>query len=390
MATGLLDALGAPLGVQIGAAPAPDPGVDEAGYYMHSLSISIWDAPPELGGKFIMDISNRCQGAKFSDGKHGFAAFSCFVSLSLIESFRFYDMAGKPYLVVDWLTYIAWEGRIEDVAVVSGGLRIGAFGYMRELSDTPYSTTGTPADPADTVRDVIADLSGVSTSELSSSTGLVTSTGLNIAGQTYTNADAIQAVSELAALGNTSAQIFEAGIYEGRMLFYRVRASAGAAWYVDITDIDLERSLEPLYNAVYAVYNSGASTTATSTDTFSVLRNRVTRTKALTANTTDATQAGYLRDTALADSKSPAPRASFKFTEVFNVNGIKFPPWMVRAGDTLTARNLSPVLSTDIDNIRTMIVGEKEYDIDNNLLTVSAYIPLPTLDVITAQIQAAQ
>lgn len=99
------------------------------------LGFQLFDGPD---GDLLADFG-IATSVEISDAEHGFEALSAFVPMSEDEAARWYAMPGAPWAVVSGLGAIAWEGRVEDVAVADGGLQIGAFGAWRALSDAPYT-----------------------------------------------------------------------------------------------------------------------------------------------------------------------------------------------------------------------------------------------------------
>lgn len=102
---------------------------------MHQLGFQIFDGPE---GVMLADFGLAEQLA-ISDGEHGFEALMAHIPMPEDEAFRWYTMPGVPWVVLTGLGGVAWEGRVEDVAVVDGGLEIGAFGGWRAMSDAPYT-----------------------------------------------------------------------------------------------------------------------------------------------------------------------------------------------------------------------------------------------------------
>src|SRR3990172_4295369 len=90
-------------------------------------------------GNLIGDYSARVTSLEFGTNEHGFAELAAFVPMTLSEAFQLYDRPGLPHVLVSDNGATVWEGRLEDVAIVNGGVRFGAFGYWRALSDAPVT-----------------------------------------------------------------------------------------------------------------------------------------------------------------------------------------------------------------------------------------------------------
>lgn len=224
--------------------------------------------------------------------------------------------------------------------------------------------------------------------QLSSATALIQSPGLDLLNEVFEDANMADVLTRLAALGDTSGNQWEVGVYEGRVLFFRPQGSTGRAWYVDATELGIARTLEDLANTVRAVYKDAsgrAQRTTTSGDAPSIARYGVLRVATVAADTTNATLAGVIRDTAQADTKNPLPRATIRFEAVYDASGARYPLWLVRAGDTMTIRNLPPNVSPSVDRIRTFRVTHTSYDAFADTLDVEPESPPRTLEVMLAR-----
>jgi hypothetical protein len=506
------------------------------------LQLAILDTPD---GNLIGDYSSRASGVKASTGEHGFEALTFNIAMSLSEAFRLYDRAGLPHVVLSDGTMTLFEGRLEDVAIIDGGVRCQALGYWRALADVPYSalwsdagvsawrpitsaevanreparwqmdtnnrlylapqknglfgspnyyvgsltyetpiggarkivtvtftydlkapagwradlgsfnrdfsgnlvpwtltatgvqqtgtTTVTLATPNDRLAFSLANLNaaaaytgetgdaylkitglrvkttatatvriseiaaalatyvnGINPSQLSADGGLLADQGLDLTDEVYEDALPSDILTRLARLGDdqTPPRRWEVGVWENRRLHLRVRGSAGRAWYVDATGLEVERTLEQLANSVYARYQDASNRgqrSAVAADANSVSRYGLTRRAAIGAQTTSASQAAVQRDAYLADNAQPIPRAQLAFDALYDAAGGRWPLWMARSGDTICIRNLPPTLSADVDRIRTFRVSRTSYDVDRNVLTVEPESPLPTLEVLLSR-----
>lgn len=114
------------------------------------LSIQIYSEP---GGRLLADITRRVGlggGATFSTNGHGFAAMSApLVPCSLREAFEWYSWPGLPHVVVGDGAGVVWEGRLEDIGIVEGGVALMALGYQRALYDLPYTALWSKSGTAD-------------------------------------------------------------------------------------------------------------------------------------------------------------------------------------------------------------------------------------------------
>ena len=89
---------------------------------------------------FHADYTARQRGLRFSTNEHGYESLECFVPMQLVESFEVYERQGLPHVVVsDNAAGVVWEGRLEDVSIVPGGVRLAAYGYQNALRDVTYT-----------------------------------------------------------------------------------------------------------------------------------------------------------------------------------------------------------------------------------------------------------
>lgn len=238
--------------------------------------------------------------------------------------------------------------------------------------------------------DIVAQVSALNSDQLSSSTSLIQSPGLDLTDEGYEDAIPADVLTHLVELGDnqTPPRQWEVGVYENRVLHFRPRGSAARAWYVDATDLQIARSLEDLSNSVYATYqdsNSSTQRTANSTDSTSIARYGITRRSNVAADTTSAVQAGVQRGAQLDDHKDPLPRATVVFPAVYDASGAWYPMWMVRSGDTVTIRNLPPSTSSSVDRIRTFRISHTAYDLMARTLAIELEVPPPRLATLLAR-----
>jgi hypothetical protein len=242
---------------------------------------------------------------------------------------------------------------------------------------------------ADEIADgLITTTSTLNPGQLSSSLALTDSPALDLLNEVYEDQLPSDILDYLASIGDTAGNAWEWGVRDAQRLYFRRQGSAARTWYIDVSDLDIQRMLGQLTNSVYAVYsdaNNRALRTAATADAASVARYGLTRRAALSVSTTSATQAGLGQAAALADRKDPKPRAGVTISQVFDAGGARWPLWAVAAGDTVIIRNLPPTLSTTIDRIRVFRLSRAAYDFDTNTLALEPELPRPTLDALLAQ-----
>lgn len=241
------------------------------------------------------------------------------------------------------------------------------------------------------VRELVAYVNSINPTQLSASTRLIQTPGVTLTDELYDDELPSDICTKLAGLGDnqTPPRAWETGVWEAQRLHFRPRGSQGRAWFVDVTALQIERTLDSVANAVYAVYQrptGGLQRTATTTEARSIARWGLTRRAALQTQTTDATLAAVHRDAHLADRAAGLPRAGIAFAAVYDSAGGQWPLWAVRSGDTITIRNLPPTLSADVDRLRTFRISRTEYDAVNAVLTVEPEAALPRLEVLVARL----
>lgn len=110
------------------------------------LALLVYDQP---GGQLLYDWTLDAKGVYFSDGEHGHEAMTATIDLGIDEIFRVWDGLTVPHVVLTCGAMRAWVGRIEDRDATTRGLRLGAMGYWRALSDYgPYTAFWSDASTA--------------------------------------------------------------------------------------------------------------------------------------------------------------------------------------------------------------------------------------------------
>lgn len=100
------------------------------------LALQVYDAP---GGHLLGDWSSRAHDLTFETFRHGFLRLSGTIDLGVVAALEFYSKVSAPYIRLGTGGEIAWEGRIEDVSLLGGGvIQFNALGAWSALSDIPY------------------------------------------------------------------------------------------------------------------------------------------------------------------------------------------------------------------------------------------------------------
>jgi len=244
--------------------------------------------------------------------------------------------------------------------------------------------------PDEIIKNCVSTVNALNPTQLSSDVTLIQSQSVDIDQSIYEDVYPTEIINQLLTKSDNAAlpRQWVALVYDNQRLIVRPRGS-GAVWFADISSLDVVRTLTNLYNSLYAVYSDSSNKrnlrTAVSTDAASVTKFQITRRKAVTIDTTDSPNAIRSRDAVLALQTDPIPRAQITLDRIFDASGTANPLFMVHSDDTLTLRNLPPILGGIYDKIRTLVITRTDYNITTNALTLELEIPIPNIDVQLAQ-----
>lgn len=236
---------------------------------------------------------------------------------------------------------------------------------------------------------LVTYVNSVNANQILASVPLVQAPGLDLRDEIYQDIYPADVLNYLTTLGDTQTppRVWEWGVDAFQALYFRPRGS-GRRLYIDIGEPSVSASLDNLFNSAYASYQDASGDTIRSTaatDLISASRNGLVRRRAVPTFTTNSTQAGVHRDTAVSDGKDPRPRATIDVAHVFAENGGRVHPFMVDPGDVVSIRNIGPAVSSAVDRYRTFVVAETEYDADTGILSLTPESSALSLDVIVAQ-----
>ena len=229
-----------------------------------------------------------------------------------------------------------------------------------------------------------AYVDAINTSQLYADSVLITPTTTDLRDELYEDMYPADIFDRLALLHG-----YEWGIFESRRPYFRPKGSAGREWYVDVTQIiRLQRSLENVRNSAYGLYRDADGAmmrTDVADDTASQTRYGVVRRGVVDVDTTSETEAETHRDVFLSDRADNSSRAEIRFSKIYNASGGEMPLYAMRAGDTVTMRNLPPSLGATVDRIRTFVISETEYDAMNDEISIAPEAAVPSLDRLVAR-----
>lgn len=243
-----------------------------------------------------------------------------------------------------------WDGKTGDISLKITNLRV--------------KTTSSAAVYADEIlRDLAAHLAATNPTWVSTKTGSIQSPALDLRNETYLDMTPMAIVEQLLTYGDTGGNVWEFAVWEQLIPVYRVRGSGGRTWYMDVTPA-MERTLDTLYNSAYATYSDPNGTERRTSTTTNALVNvtGITRRMAIGVDSDSATQAGLLRDVALADSVYGGASGDIPVPAVYDVRGNRWPLCFVRAGDIIVARNLPVASLSSNDRGRAWVLAATSYD----------------------------
>ena len=267
-------------------------------------------------------------------------------------------------------------------------------GYL-EITNIRVLGTSTANIYADEIiGDIIGQVSALNSGQLSSSTALIDSPTVDLNEEAYRDELPAKILIRLAKRGDNSTppDLYEVGVWEDQRLYFRVKGSAGQTWYTDIVSLDVDSTIDGMYNSVYAAYPNDRGTkfrTAIASDSASIARYGIVRRKALSTNTSNGTEAGTFADAFLEDNKDITPRATIFVPQLYTASGASVPLYYARANDMITIRNLPVTSGSGVDKIRTFRISRMRYDVDNDLLEVVPELDPPSLEFLVAQNAAA-
>lgn len=238
---------------------------------------------------------------------------------------------------------------------------------------------------SDVVADVVNFVNGVNSAQLSSYAGLIEATSDDLQGVMYLDEYPDAILDELADLSG-----YEVGIWEDKRLHFRERGSQAQTFFIDVSELELERSLDPLRNSVYATYrdaNGRVLRTAAAVDEDNLEAVGITRRAVVNVNSADSGQAETARDALLADKGDYALRAKIVFEGIYNATAdVPAPLSSLRAGDLIVIRNLSLAQGTAVDNFRVFRAQFTRLNVVTGVMDIEPAVPLPTLVTLVAKV----
>lgn len=273
------------------------------------------------------------------------------------------------------------------VTAVSAGTFTAVFVFAHVIAST---VTAFVVYPEEVIKDCVASVAALNSTQLSTDITLIQSQGVDQDQMVFEDVVPTDVINQMLAKSDNTALANQwvGLVYDNQKLITRARGS-GTRWYVDVATLEIVRTLTNLFNSVYAVYkdvsNKRKLRTVINADSSSVTKFKITRRTSIEADTTNLVQANKVRDAVLSNQSDPIPRASITIHRVFDQYGTAYPLFLMRADDTITLRNLPPVLGQAYDKIRTLVVTHTDYDMFTGKMTLELEIPLPDQSIMLAR-----
>lgn len=214
-----------------------------------------------------------------------------------------------------------------------------------------------------------------------------TASTLDLRDEVYEDQYPADIIDRVAGIDNVRAYVDE------NRVFWYGGLQAGK-WLIDAADLEIQRPLERVYNNVYAIYQDAddrSIRSAAANNAFSISRYGLTRTQAISVQSTSSSQATSQRDTALSDTANPAPRAGITVKRILDPQGRAALAHEPRPGDLAIIPALPPSVSAEADQIRSFIIGRVEVTLEPGkrpMTTIEPNEPIPTLTTMLARIAA--
>jgi len=259
----------------------------------------------------------------------------------------------------------------------------------------------------DIVRGILGTVNLQNSGQVNSSTALIRSPAIDLIDQVFEDARPSEILNQLAQTGDNASppNIYEVGVNENKLLYFRPRGYAGQVYYVDVTEVETILSIANIWNNIYATYIGGTLVTTiegglarvgarkvrttNAIDQTSINFIGLIRTNKVDTQATFVAAANTQRDIALNDLKNTQAKASIKFDRVYNKYGGQVPLGTINPGDTFIIRNypFTLISTAVIDRIKSFRLLEVNYDITKNTLSVTPEDFIPSLGILLRQKQ---
>lgn len=235
---------------------------------------------------------------------------------------------------------------------------------------------------SDIVASVLATVSSENPDQIVASAHSLQNPNLDMLDALFEDVTPAEVFQWIADIGDGT-QRWEWGVARDRIAYLRPPGEVVNAWQIEVSELDLERSISDLYNRVYATYtqiNDRILRTPVAEDLESINATGLKRGLHVSSDgDTSETLAARLRDAALAESSQPRPRMQVQPIRVTRA-GTQVRNYDVRAGDRCTIPNLPIIGSATFERLRSFRVSETSYDGMTDTLTIVPELPTAQLE----------
>ena len=311
----------------------------------------------------------------------------------------------EPAWEVNGLGYrpaYVWEGQVEDVELILGGVNVTALGYWATAWYDPHMDLAA-APPApytynanETAEDIIKDVLTRSCPLIAADQTHVDDPGLVIAtaadplswGDTYPG-DIVLEIARHGDAANDHRWWF--AVWEDRIPWFKEEAVSAVTWNARLSDFapmgfSLRKGPRDFASQVYALYLAAGVLTRTNLASDADVEGDQRQKTYVVSNLgeVDSGVATQRRDTELAWRKSIHPQGRFTLDGlVYDAYWNPRPLWRVRAGDVIRIADLVPdsagLSAVTLDRLRTFFVRRTQYDFDHHTLTIDPDVLTPSL-----------
>lgn len=237
------------------------------------------------------------------------------------------------------------------------------------------------------VKELVTEASSKSGSDINSTMYLIESPQLDLIEANYQDGKPTSIISSLCEDGDSDSIIWVSGFTENATLYFRPSTYTRTQWETDPVDISVSDDLYSLENSMYALYkdkNGDYVRSAVSSNEQSEAIVGFESVGFINVNSTIDSVAEKTREAALFDKSNFFTESSISIDGLlFSYYGIAMPKYMVKSGDEIDVRSISPI-SPYASAKDIKIIGHT-YSADRDRLSVIPEKPIPTLPVVVAR-----
>jgi len=321
-------------------------------------------------------VASMATGIQDTDSSFGAATTVYFGIVTSVSGLRLPTVAYLPNL--DAIAFYnqsrfgaLYVGETGDMAVEYSNIRIG----------TSPSISGSRLYADEILRFTISGVNNLNTNQISTNFSSIQSPLYDLTDVWFTDQTGLDVVNTLLSYPDTSGRSYEFKVWEDQRVIFRPKTSPNT-WYIDISEIQLNRTLDKYYNQVNTRTNNTLNKSVISLVTVAGYHNRQT---VLTLNTSDLNIAATAGSTLLSDYARKPPQSEISASYVRDSNGSYQEAINIRSGDTIIIQNIPPVLFDAIDN--TFIVDETIADLETGIVRIIPEKPIAQLETLLSKVK---